>query len=294
MQDGAGVFALNKVGGGTVTLDGANTYSGGTVINGGTLQVGSGGATGNLGSGGITNHGELVYNRSDTVTENNIIDGEGNLTQNGTGKLVLTAANTYTGATTVNSGTLQVDGSIANSATTVNGGTLQGKGTLGDVTVSGGGTLMTGDSTTLATMTVGALTFNENATLQFKLDSSLGQSDSVTVTGQLALDNTELLFVDLAAIPQILTDGTTLTLISYGDGMATGLGFGTDIFVYNGQNLTEGSTFTVGANTFRINYSVGDPTVTVTSVAVPEPGTWFMLALGLSLLACMQGRKRVA
>jgi len=286
----SGEGSVTQAGAGTLLLTGSNTYTGGTTITTGTVQVGAGGTSGNLGTGGVTNHGALVYNRSNTVTESNAISGDGTLTQAGVGTLILSGANTYSGLTTVNSGTLQVDGSIANSATIVNGGTLQGKGTMGDVTLSAGSTLKAGDSTTLANLTVGALVFGANATLQLKLDSSLAQSDTLIVTGHLVLNETDLALNDLAALPQTLLNGITLTLLSYGDGMGDGLGTGTDLFRYNGQDLTEGSTFTVGSNTFRINYAVGDPTVTVT--AVPEPGTWLLLALGLGLAVFIRSRKR--
>jgi autotransporter-associated beta strand protein len=45
IQDGAGVTGLTKIGTGTFTLTGANTYTGGTTISAGTLQIGNG-ATG--------------------------------------------------------------------------------------------------------------------------------------------------------------------------------------------------------------------------------------------------------
>ncbi len=66
--------------------------------------------------------------------------GSWNLTKSGTGALVLSSKNNYTGTTTVNGGTLQVDGSIASSSLTmVNvGGTLGGNGTIGNTTVNGG------------------------------------------------------------------------------------------------------------------------------------------------------------
>lgn len=66
IQDGPGVTGLTKVGTGTFTLTGANTYTGLTTISGGTLQIGSG-ATGSI-VGDIVNNSALTFNRSGTLT----------------------------------------------------------------------------------------------------------------------------------------------------------------------------------------------------------------------------------
>ena len=57
-------LGLNKVGTGTLTLSGANSYSGGTIISAGALQLGDGGSTGNI-VGGVIDNGILVFNKSD-------------------------------------------------------------------------------------------------------------------------------------------------------------------------------------------------------------------------------------
>ena len=68
--------SLTKVGGGTLILTGANTYSGGTVISGGTLQLGNGGTTGSI-VGNVTDNGVFAINRSDAVTFAGTISGSG-------------------------------------------------------------------------------------------------------------------------------------------------------------------------------------------------------------------------
>jgi autotransporter-associated beta strand protein len=102
--DGTASLGLAKTGLGTLTLSGANTYTGGTTITGGTLQIGNGGTTGSI-VGNVTDNGSLVFNRSDAVTFPGIVSGSGSLSQNGSGSLILTTANTYSGGTFVELGT---------------------------------------------------------------------------------------------------------------------------------------------------------------------------------------------
>ena len=86
---------------------GANTYTGGTVIGGGTLQLGNGGTAGSI-VGDVTNDGALVFDRSDVQNFTGVISGSGTVTQAGTGTTILTGANTYTGGTVISGGTLQL------------------------------------------------------------------------------------------------------------------------------------------------------------------------------------------
>ena len=67
-SDISGTGTLTKIGAGTTTLTGANTYSGTTTISAGTLQIGNGGTTGTLGSGNVVNNAALRINRSDALT----------------------------------------------------------------------------------------------------------------------------------------------------------------------------------------------------------------------------------
>ena len=123
--------ALTKSTGGTVILALDNTYTGGTLISAGILQIGNGGATGLPGSIGvaITNNGTLVYNRS--VAPANIsavISGTGSLVNIGSGTVPLTGVNTYSGSTTISNGAISITGSstLGDGTGTLNlsGGTL--------------------------------------------------------------------------------------------------------------------------------------------------------------------------
>jgi fibronectin-binding autotransporter adhesin len=129
----SGTGSVQKAGTGTLVLNGANTYTGTTSVIAGTLQIGDGGTTGSLStSSALTNNATLTFNRSNTLTQGtdfaSVISGTGALTQAGSGTLVLSGTNTYGGATTVSTGTLEVSGAsgalTATSAVNINGGTL--------------------------------------------------------------------------------------------------------------------------------------------------------------------------
>ena len=76
-NNGSGTGALTEVDTGTLLLAGANTYSGTTTISAGTLQIGNGGTTGSLGSGGVTDNGSLIFDLSSSPTVSNTISGSG-------------------------------------------------------------------------------------------------------------------------------------------------------------------------------------------------------------------------
>ena len=107
---------MAQIGAGTTILTAANTYSGGTTISAGTLQLGDGGADGSI-LGDVLDNGTLAFNRSDVATFAGTISGSGGVAQIGTGTTILTGINTYSGGTTISAGTLQLgdggaDGSI--------------------------------------------------------------------------------------------------------------------------------------------------------------------------------------
>ncbi|MBE1159678.1 autotransporter-associated beta strand repeat-containing protein [Dyella acidiphila] len=183
---------------GTTVLTAANTYTGGTSITAGTLQLGNGAASGSI-LGDVSDNGTFAIDRSDVYTFGNLISGSGGFTQLGSGTTVLTDANTYTGATNVQAGTLLVDGdqSAATGATTVqNGAMLGGAGTLGgNVTVANGGVLSPGDAGAAGTLTInGSLTLNSGSTLNYQFGQANvaggALNDLTVVHGNLTLDGT--------------------------------------------------------------------------------------------------------
>ncbi|MDZ5698345.1 autotransporter outer membrane beta-barrel domain-containing protein [Chelativorans sp. M5D2P16] len=100
---GSGGLAIAS---GKQTLTGTNTYSGETKIgSSATLQIGDGGTSGSI-KGDVANDGVLALNRSDNQTFAGRIHGSGDLRHLGSGRTTLTGRNSYSGQTSVESGTL--------------------------------------------------------------------------------------------------------------------------------------------------------------------------------------------
>jgi autotransporter-associated beta strand protein len=132
----SGNGGVYKFGAGALTLTADNTYSDVTVIAAGTLQLGNGGTSGNIGSSTVNNSGTLAFNRSDNLTFSAVISGNGDVVQMGSGTTVLGAANAYFGGTTITAGTLQItsNSSVSSGTVTLNGGLFQTDGTT-DITI---------------------------------------------------------------------------------------------------------------------------------------------------------------
>lgn len=125
-----GTGSVTNDGPGTVILAANNSYSGGTTINAGTVQVGNGGATGSLNATApVVNNGTFIFNSTGSLTlsGNGLISGTGNVIVRGAGNLLQAlGANTYTGWTLIEPGaTFQPaqgnQGALASSVVTNNG-----------------------------------------------------------------------------------------------------------------------------------------------------------------------------
>jgi fibronectin-binding autotransporter adhesin len=184
-----GAGGLHKADPGALVLTGNNTYTGGTTISAGTMQIGDGGLVGSI-IGDVTNDGVLTFNRADAVTFGGAVSGTGDLVKQGAGILTLTGASTYTGATSVEAGTLFVNGTLGSTSVDVSSGaTFGGTGTVaGTVTLASGAALSFGASGGPGrTFTVGALNLSATTSLNYSIGGH-GAADRVVVVDNLLLD----------------------------------------------------------------------------------------------------------
>jgi len=330
-------FNLVKANTNTLTLSGENTFSGSTTVNGGTLALGNNLALQNsaidtAGAGNMTltvtapTVGGLIGSKSlasvmttgyssvtaltlNPISGGNytysgvIANGAMAIAKSGAGTQVLSGNNTYSGGTTISAGTLLVSNTagsgLGSGAVTVNGGTLGGAGSFtGDVTVNAGGTLAPGSS--IESLGAGGITLT-GGTFAFELNTTASTADllyasDATVALTLTTGVPTLTITDLGS-NAVLSDGTKFTLISY---TAAG-GWNNGIF----SGYANGSEFTLGSNTWQINYAdtsagsnfnsdavlFGDRFVTIT--VVPEPSTWALLACSLTVVMVLRRRRSV-
>ncbi len=198
-----------------------NSSSGGraTINNGGTFDM-SGLTDHGMTAGSIAGFGNFFLggnaltvgsNNLSTIVEGVISDGGisggvgGSLIKVGLGTLTLSGSNTYTGATTINAGTLEVDGSVApSSGVTVNSGaTLTGTGTVSRTTVNSGGTFAPGNGTPGTSMTVaGNLAFQSGAIYLVQINPSAATSANVSGTATLTGASVSAVFASGSYVPK--------------------------------------------------------------------------------------------
>jgi autotransporter-associated beta strand protein len=247
-------------------------------------------------------------NLAGAIASNNI----GGLVKSGNGTLTLGGANAYTGATTIGGGTLLVatNGSIASSslATVNSGGLLQVNGTAGAITVNNGGSLGGSGSVGAVTLTSGSLlkpgnspglltasaaTWAAGSTYQWEIDNATGTAgrnwDVFSVTGALdlsALSSGQMNLVLQSLSIENYNTSTSYTWVIAKAGSFTGVGAGvtdlTSLFNINSAAFNGGAEANLPNGGFKVVTGTEGSLRTLELMAIPEPSTGSMLALGLA------------
>lgn len=234
-QGVAGAGGLTKSGSGTLTLSGANSYTGATTVSAGTLvvandntgggtttvdvgaglQIGTGGVSGSL-AGDIVNNGTLVVDRSNAFDLANVISGTGSLTKNGAGTLTLSGVNSYTGGTTVSAGILTLTGdNTGGGTTTVDAGAVLQIGTggtsgnlAGDIANNGALVVNRSDALNLANAISGAGSLMKSGAGTLTLSGANSYTGATTVSAGTLTQGAAGGFSTASSRYDVDTDGT--------------------------------------------------------------------------------------
>jgi len=311
---GSGV--LQQLGPGTTILTAANTYTGGTTVSVGTLQLGTGGSlapTGALtvnggtfnlngnnqtvgalsGTGGILalGNGALTTDTASNTTLASPITGAGGLTKQGLGTLNLTGTNTYTGPTSITAGTLAVNGSLTSNVTVGAAGTLGGNGTIAGL-VTNNGIIAPGNS--IGTLTInGNFVQNAGSIYQVQVNPA-GQSDRINTSGTATINGG---MVQVQAQSGTYARNTTYTILNATGGVSgayssvtSNFAFLTPSLSYDANNVylllfQNQGAFAAGAQTPN-QYAVGTVLDRVNATATGDLNN---VLNALSLLSSTQG-----
>jgi len=306
--NGNGKFT--QAGSGTTILTAANSFTGATTISAGALQLGNAGTTGGLSASSAisTSSGaRLIVNRTNAATQGTdfstaAITGDGGFIQAGSGTTILNAANSYLGATSVNAGTLRINGdqSGATGAVTVAAGaTLGGSGTVGgNTTITG--IHSPGNSPGIQTFN-GNLTYEAGAVVNWELIANSAGSagtnyDQIVLptTGNLTFNGSTTLALSFNGAGSAVDWSNTFWNVNR-SWMVYDLSSGV---VSNAGNLVLGGSLLdslgnslspTGRGYFTTSLSGQD--VMLNFVAVPEPSTLVLLS-GLAVGGFLLRRRR--
>lgn len=318
---GAGSWALNKTGTGTLVLNGNNSFTGGVTIDGGTIRAGNSNA---LGTGTFTVLGaaldiadgvtisnstslqadlDINVDAAATGTHAGVISSTGlfGINKVGAGTLVMSGTNTYTGLTNISSGVLQIDNidALGTGTAVINaGGALRSTvtGDLGNqINFSGAGTSIL-SAAAGTTLTLGSrLEFGDGNTAQFGTATDSGTvvvgpgSFTISTTANIAVGGGTL----QAATGETRLSSLTFTAASTTVNAGAALDFNDTTTATSGgvRSLLGAGTVNIGSNSASV-LDIGSGTFTggitgagginVTDVATAVDGTLTLSGTGLN------------
>jgi len=209
----SGSGGLTQSGSGTMVLVRSNSYVGGTTLSSGAVVIGNNNAVGSgtvtvtgassliAGTANLSTTNAMAINAATTIdtaanrwTYAGVLSGSGSLTKIGSGTLTFSGTSTsYSGASSINAGSMQVTGNLGTGTVTVNNGaSLSGSGRVGGITVASSGAVMAGSETAIGTLTVtGNGIWNGGGIYNWKISDALGSEgvgyDSISIGGALDL-----------------------------------------------------------------------------------------------------------
>lgn len=302
----AGTGTVNIEDGGTVTVsDGAGTVTLGSnaATASGTVNIGTGGAAGTLEAAEVTTGtgtGQVNFNHTGTVDFGAKLTGTLAVAKLGAGTTILTGVSTYTGATSVDAGSLLVNGSLGDTAVTVaSGATFGGTGLVSGPVALEAGAILAPGSGSIGTFAAGDTTWAGGATYLWEISDASATSgtgwDLFSVAGVLALNATtaDLFTISLTSLA---TEGVLAGFDAAQDydfviATATGgiTGFDANAFALDLSGLGTGYT-----GSWSLGLSEGGAGLVLSYSAVPEPATCAALFGGAALAGALVWRRRRA
>jgi autotransporter-associated beta strand protein len=300
--------SFTKLGSGTLTLSGSNTYNNGTTVSAGALV----GTAVSL-QGNITNNASVVFNQAQLAsgTYSGVMSGTGSLTKAGNGSLKIGANQTFTGATNVIGGTLNLAGNLASGTTTIaNTATLIGSGTMTGILLVEG-SLKPGESASGSLRAAGITLEDSLSDTTMSIAGTGPGSGTAGINYDTVIANSGLKYGGPLTInfdtSTVYANGTSFSLFQAAsfDTSANPDGRGFASLTAAGNAPYSGLTFSyspadagtpgrwLSSQTGANQYLVFLPS-TGTLVIVPEPSTWAMTLASVGFAGWMARRKKLA